>query len=160
MPRITKQTNGELPLEFAKEVTKQANADFEDGSLLEKVSPITKELLTYWNPNGNFAEIRNINFHKGQWQAILNTIYLHEVLKVKDVKDMYSSVSTEILSEMDFFSLKKEKHEHPKYCVKMATGTGKTWVMHALLIWQYLNAKHEEQKSGRISKNFLNVDPG
>lgn len=151
---------GELPLEFAKIVSEQATAQFEDGSLLEKVSSITRELLTYWNPNGNFAEVRRINFHKGQWQAILNTIYLHEVLKVKDVKDMYSSVSPEILSEMDFFSLKKEKHEHAKYCVKMATGTGKTWVMHALLIWQYLNAKYEEQKSGRFSKNFLLVAPG
>lgn len=161
MPKTTKKiTNGELPLDFAAEVTKQANAEFENGSLLEKVSPITRELLTYWNPSGNFAEVRNINFHKGQWQAILNTIYLHEVLKTKDVKDMYSSVSPELLTEMDFFSLKKEKHEHPKYCVKMATGTGKTWVMHALLIWQYLNAKHEEQASGRFSKNFLLVAPG
>ncbi len=158
--KTKKSQNGELPLEFAKEVTKQANAEFEDGSLLEKVSPITKELLTYWNPNGNFAEIRKVNFHKGQWQAILNAIYLHEVLKVKDVKDMYSCVSPEILSEMDFFSLKKEKHEHPKYCVKMATGTGKTWVMHALLIWQYLNSKHEDEYSQRFSKNFLLVAPG
>jgi type III restriction enzyme len=56
--------------------------------------------------------------------------------------------------------LKKEKHEHPKYCVKMATGTGKTWVLSALLIWQYLNAKNEETQSGRFSKNFLIVAPG
>ncbi len=161
MSRTTKKiATGELPLDFAKLVSEQANAEFEDGSLLEKVSPITRELLIYWNPNGNFAEVRNINFHKGQWQAILNTIYLHEVLKIKDVKDMYSSISPELLTQMDFFSLRKEKHEHPKYCVKMATGTGKTWVMHALLIWQYLNAKHEEEVSGRFSKNFLLVAPG
>ena len=47
----------------------------------------------------------------------------------------------------------------------MATGTGKTWVMHALLIWQYLNAKYdigrfEEKPSGRYSKNFLFVAHG
>ena len=42
----------------------------------------------------------------------------------------------------------------------MATGTGKTWVMHALLIWQYLNAKNEKEKSGRFTKNFLMVAPG
>ncbi|MEI2642174.1 MAG: DEAD/DEAH box helicase family protein [Candidatus Nanopelagicales bacterium] len=28
---------------------------------------------------------------------------------------------------------------HPKYCFKMATGTGKTWVLQALMIWQLLN---------------------
>ena len=32
-----------------------------------------------------------------------------------------------------------DKHGHPKYCLKMATGTGKTWVLQALLIWQLLN---------------------
>ncbi len=26
------------------------------------------------------------------------------------------------------------KHAHPKYCFKMATGTGKTWVMQALTV--------------------------
>ena len=35
----------------------------------------------------------------------------------------------------------------------MATGTGKTWVFEALLIWQYLNARHEE--AGNFTKNFL-----
>jgi type III restriction enzyme len=44
--------------------------------------------------------------------------------------------------------------------MKMATGTGKTWVMNALLIWQYLNAKYEDKLSGRYSKNFLLVAPG
>lgn len=44
----------------------------------------------------------------------------------------------------------------------MATGTGKTWVMHALLLWQLLNARHEEQeeRSGRYTQNFLIVAPG
>jgi len=161
MPAKTKTGTREIPLEFAKVVTQLVNKELEDESLFEKVSPITKDLLTFWNPKGGFAEVRTCpNFHKGQWQAILNTIYIHEVLKVKNVQEMYSSISPELLTEMDFFSLKKEKHEHPKYCIKMATGTGKTWVMHALLIWQYLNAKYEEEKSGRFSKNFLLVAPG
>ncbi|MEK6827406.1 MAG: DEAD/DEAH box helicase family protein, partial [Nanoarchaeota archaeon] len=161
MPAKTKTGTREIPLEFAKLVTEEVNRELETGSLFEKVSPITKELLTFWNPNGNFAEVRTCpNFHKGQWQAILNTIYIHEVLKIKNVQDMYSSISPELLTEMDFFSLKKEKHEHPKYCIKMATGTGKTWVMHAILIWQYLNTKYEEEKSDRFSKNFLLVAPG
>lgn len=45
------------------------------------------------------------------------------------------------------------------YAVKMATGTGKTWVMHALLIWQYLNASDNLNKNN-YSKNFLLVAPG
>jgi type III restriction enzyme len=31
-----------------------------------------------------------------------------------------------------------------KYCLKMATGTGKRWVLMALLIWQYFNANSNE----------------
>ena len=43
----------------------------------------------------------------------------------------------------------------------MATGTGKTWVLNALLIWQYLNAKYASSKSPiKFTKNFLLVAPG
>ena len=74
--------------------------------------------------------------------------------------DLYTEIYPELLPEMDLSYLKKDKFSHPKYCVKMATGTGKTWVMNALLIWQYLNSKYEETPSGRYSKNFLLVAPG
>jgi type III restriction enzyme len=151
---------GSTPLLLAEIITKSANKEWEDGSFIEKVSPITQDLLRFWDPNGSFADIRKYNFHEGQWQAIINSIYVHEVLKIKDVHDMYMSINPELLQEMDLVSLKRDKYSHPKYCIKMATGTGKTWVMHALLIWQYLNAKQEEKKSGKYSKNFLLIAPG
>lgn len=150
----------DIPLQFAKIVTQLANKEWEDGSFLERVSPITKDLLRFWDPNGGFSDLRNVNFHKGQWQAILNTVYVHEILKVKNVQDMYMSIHPEFLQELPLQDFKKEKFEHPKYCIKMATGTGKTWVLSALLIWQYLNAKYEEEPTGRFSKNFLLVAPG
>ena len=143
---------GNIPLLLAETITKIANKEWEDGSFFEKISPITQDLLRYWNPDGSFADTRKFNFHPGQWQAILNSIYIHEVLKIKGVHDMYMSINPELLQEMDLVDLKRDKYSHPKYCIKMATGTGKTWVMHALLIWHYLNAKHEDQKSGRYSK--------
>ncbi|MCI6930702.1 MAG: DEAD/DEAH box helicase family protein, partial [Methanobrevibacter boviskoreani] len=79
------------------------------------------------------------------------------MLKVKNVKDLYLSTNPEILQDMDIEDLNKDKYQHPMYCVKMATGTGKTWVLNALLIWQYLNAS--EGYEG-FSKNFLIVAPG
>jgi type III restriction enzyme len=135
------------------------NEAWESGEILAKVTPITRELLTFWFGEAH-NETRSINFHEGQRQAILNVIYLHEVLKVKAVREVYESIEFELLSEIDMVEFKKPKYEIPKYGIKMATGTGKTWVMHALLIWQYLNAKYEEQPSGRYSKNFLLVAPG
>jgi len=159
MARKTLGGTGNIPLQFAGNLTAIVNEAWEDGSLIEKVSPVTQDLLRYWF-NDAFCDIRNFNFHSGQKQAILNTIYLHEVLKVKDVMDMYMSISPELLQEMDLEDLETEKYKHPKYAVKMATGTGKTWIMNAILIWQYLNAKYEDQPSGRFSKNFLIVAPG
>jgi type III restriction enzyme len=48
---------------------------------------------------------------------------------------------------------------HPKYCLKMATGTGKTWVLQALLYWQLLNAACAPEDR-RFTRNFLLVAPG
>ena len=150
----------DIPLKLAKIVTKLANKEWEEGSFIEKVTPITKDLLRYWDPQGSFSDLRNFNFHQGQWQAILNTIYVHEILKVNGVHDTYLKVYPELLQELDLVELKKEKYSYPKYCIKMATGTGKTWVLSALMIWQYLNAKNEENQSGKFTKNFLLIAPG
>jgi len=126
---------------------------------------VTQDLLRFWFSD-SFVETRNnLNFHVGQRQAILNSIYLHEVLKASSVFGMYEAVNASVtgsgfMEAADLSALRKEKYKHPKYCMKMATATGKTWVLNALLIWQYLNARHEEQSSGRYSKNFLIIAPG
>lgn len=149
----------EIPLKFASEITKIVRNAWDCGEFLAKVTPITQDLLRFWFFD-SFIETRHVNFHDGQRQAILNTIYAHEILKTESVFDLYSMISNEILAEMDLSYLKKDKFSHPKYCMKMATGTGKTWVMNALLMWQYLNARHEEKPSGGYSTNFLLVAPG
>ena len=149
----------DIPLEFAKKINKLVNTELKEGTLFEKVTPITKDLLMHWFDSRLSAE-RRINFHEGQKQAILNAIYIHEVLKAKNVFDMYMSVQPELLSEIGDIDLKKEKYSHKKYCIKMATGTGKTWVLNAILIWQYLNAKYSNNSENLYSKNFLLIAPG
>ncbi|MEW6296048.1 MAG: DEAD/DEAH box helicase family protein [Candidatus Diapherotrites archaeon] len=47
----------------------------------------------------------------------------------------------------------------PKYALKMATGSGKTWVLAALLVWQYFNQLNNE-RPGSYSYRFLIVTPG
>ena len=175
MKKNRAMNTGRLPLAFAKAVSAAANAAFEDGSMVEAVSPITRELLKYWfeEPFTN----RPLNFHEGQKQAILNAIYLHEVVRAETPADAYAKIAEELLNEemgVIAAELAKEKYAYPKYCVKMATGTGKTWVMHALLIWQYLNARYFSSNISASSaslrlcvknipaftKNFLFVAPG
>lgn len=149
----------ELSLELAKRLTEIVNAAWEDGSMMEAVTPTTKELLKWWFSEEQ-CSIRKTNFHAGQRQAILNIVYLHEVAKIDKVTDIYDFVDDTLIAMADLEMLAKAKYQMPKYAVKMATGTGKTWVMHALLLWQMLNARHEEEKSGRFTQNFLIVAPG
>ena len=148
-----------ISLELAHRLTDVVNAAWESGEMQEKVTPTTASLLNYWFGEG-FCNERERNFHIGQRQAILNIIYLHEVLGETNVLDAYEKVVPELMDRADLAQLAKPKYQFPKYAVKMATGTGKTWVMHALLIWQMLNARHEEVESGRFTQKFLIVAPG
>lgn len=147
-----------ISLEVAHRLSAIVNEAWASGEMLNRVTPITAELLTYWF--GDFCELRHVNFHEGQRQAILNIIYLHEVVGVKAVIDTYEATVPELLPMTDRSVFTQDKYRMPKYAVKMATGTGKTWVMHALLIWQILNARHEDEPSGRFTRNFLIVAPG
>lgn len=149
----------DISLELAKHLSAEVNVAFEDGSMMEAVTPVTADLLRYWFTEAYMNE-RRFNFHQGQRQSILNIIYLHEVLKITSVSEIYEKAAPDLMAEADMEAFSKEKYNIPKYAVKMATGTGKTWVMHALLLWQVLNARHEEEESGRYTKNFLIVAPG
>lgn len=148
-----------ISLELAHRLTDVVNAAWKSGEMLEKVTPTTASLLNYWFGEG-FCNERVRNFHEGQRQAILNIIYLHEVMGENYVMDAYQGIIPELMDRADLAQLAKPKYQMPKYAVKMATGTGKTWVMHALIIWQMLNARHEDVESGRFTQKFLVVAPG
>lgn len=148
-----------ISLELAHRLTDVVNAAWKSGEMLEKVTPTTASLLNYWFGEG-FCNERVRNFHEGQRQAILNIIYLHEVMGENCVMDAYQDIIPELMDRADLAQLAKPKYQMPKYAVKMATGTGKTWVMHALIIWQMLNARHEDVESGRFTQKFLIVAPG
>ncbi|MEO8382589.1 MAG: DEAD/DEAH box helicase family protein [Acidobacteriota bacterium] len=147
-----------LPLSFAATLTKQANEAWAEGTYVEQVTPTTARLLRFWFSPEQETE-REVNFHAGQRQAILNVIYLHEIAKAESPRDAYAKIAADLLASGSgaLEELGSEKYSHPKYAIKMATGTGKTFVLSALLLWQYLNAKHEE---GPYSRNFLIVAPG
>ena len=110
-------------------LTEIVNDAWADGSMLEEVTPTTKELLKWWFSEEQ-CSIRKRNFHEGQRQAILNIIYLHEVAKINTVTDTYDFVGEDLIARADLATLAKAKYQIPKYAVKMATGTGKTWVIH------------------------------
>lgn len=127
--------------------------------LLDQVTPVTAELLRFWFQR-DYCELRELNFHAGQRAAILHIIYAHEVLGTTRLRDLYEAVAPEAMLEGGVLGeVTRDRHDHPKYAAKMATGTGKTWVLNALLVWQYLN-KLANPQDPRFSSNFLLVAPG
>jgi len=152
-----------LPL--SESLTKKVNEScigLEDGvaDIYEMVTETTANLLRFWFLQ-DFMDLRKaLNFHVGQKQAILNTIYAHEVLGAKSLKELYTNVAPDLLIKDGLLShISQQKYSHPKYCLKMATGTGKTWVLQALMIWQIVN-KIDNPSDTRFTRNFLLVAPG
>jgi type III restriction enzyme len=150
--------------------TKQLCLGLESGAadILERVTPTTAELLMWWFGEDMVLARSGLNFHAGQKQAILNAIVAHEVLgqghEHWTLLDLYRNCAPDaLLSGTRLNEVASPKHAHPKYCFKMATGTGKTWVLQALLIWQLLN-KTAALASGfddaRFTRQFMVVAPG
>lgn len=128
-------------------------------ALMDEVTPVTAELLKYWFQD-DYVQLRSANFHEGQRAAVLHIIYAHEVLNAPSLEYLYRAVATDALLSGDTLGeVTRKQNGHPKYAAKMATGTGKTWVLNALLIWQYLN-KREYPDDQRFTSNFLLVAPG
>lgn len=152
-------TQNNISIELAHRLSDVVNQSWQSGEMLQKVTPTTADLLKYWFAD-DFCSLRTRNFHEGQRQAILNIVYLHEVENAHRVMDYYSNIAPDLMGTVDLAQLSKRKYQFPKYAVKMATGTGKTWVMHALILWQLLNSRHEDEPSGRFTRRFLLVAPG
>jgi len=156
------------PLALSIALTEHTRAlctGLEDGSaeILNRVTAYTADLLKWWFSDERCTERGPLNFHAGQRQAILNTIVAHEVLESGSLLDLYEQVAPHALTQPRRQEVAQPKHDHPKYCLKMATGTGKTWVMQALMVWQVLNrnaAQAEGVDDPRFTRRFLVVAPG
>jgi type III restriction enzyme len=136
--------------------------------ILELVTPTTADLLAWWFGEDMVMARGGLNFHAGQKQAILNAIVAHEVLGAGldnwTLLDLYRAAAPDaLLTDTRLNEVSADKHSHPKYCLKMATGTGKTWVLQALMIWQLLNktaALALAQDDPRFTRQFMVVAPG
>ncbi len=123
----------------------------------------THDLLRYWFHRDADSPVR---FHDCQRRAIETLIFCHEVLKspkggsVSRLADLYEKVAPDKIDAFPPIAAEVEDVDYEKYCLKMATGTGKTWVLQAALLWQYFNSIRGEGEAGRYSRHFLVVAPG
>lgn len=142
------------------EATPSVYPETDMAGLYELVTPMTEELLRWWFGEDACAA-RRFNFRAGQRQAILNTIVAHEVLAVSNGYERYQQLAHEAWSDMT--GIPAAGGRHSRYSLTMAGGIGRTWVLHALLIWQLLNrfaALANEIDDPRFTRRFLIVVSG
>ena len=117
----------------------------------------TKTLLNFWFetdhrlPNG-----QRFAYHPSQREVIETLIFVWEFEKVRSRKTLlerYVEKRQEI-SRLPMYDL------FARYCIKMATGSGKTKVMSLVVAWQFLNAVREAPDIARdYAKTFLIIAP-
>lgn len=99
------------------------------------VTETTRELLNFWFytdhilPNG-----QSFRFHTAQREAVETLIFVFEVAKVRTRKELLEkyAFNTKVLRLPHY-------DEFARYCIKMATGSGKTFVMSMSIVWQFAN---------------------
>jgi len=102
------------------------------------ISDTTRTLLNWWFPPDGHRQGRSagrpFRYHPFQREAIETLIYLYEVEEVRRQKTLLET----FVRRPDIKLLQYD--EFARYCLKMATGTGKTKVISLAVAWQYLNA--------------------
>mgnify|MGYP001596003772 FL=1 len=121
----------------------------------KEITWVTRELFKWWFTDDVHEREK---FHFCQKKAIESIVYCYEILGIPIVKELFSEFAKDLLKEQDNLRKAVEDIDYSRYGIKMATGTGKTWVMNAILIWQYWNKVKLEDP--RFSSHFLLCAPG
>jgi type III restriction enzyme len=159
MPRGKKTSRNQLALLEAKVATapcvpalREKVKEWSAGAKYAGVTDTTRLLLNHWFytdhrlPNG-----RKFKYEYFQREAIETLIYLYEVAKARSHKALVEAFATRS-------DLRLLQHDQfARYCVKMATGSGKTKIMSLAVAWQFFNAVAEGRDD--FAKTFLVIAP-
>jgi len=114
---------------------------------------VTRELLAYWFPDHDDSPVKKLFF--AQREAIETAVWLNEVAGRSNagshllglLREGQQSVSGQAADQL------------PRLAFKMATGTGKTVAMAALILYHYFN-RQQYRQDVRFADYFLLVAPG
>lgn len=116
------------------------------------VSDTTRLLLNFWFlTDHRLPTGRKFAYHYFQREAVETLIYLYEVAQVRRNRALVESYAM----RADLRLLQND--DFARYCVKMATGSGKTKVMALAVAWQFFNAVAEARQD--FAKTFLVIAP-
>lgn len=112
----------------------------------------TRELLNYWFYTDHIVPGgQSFRFHTAQREAIETLIFIYEVAKVRTRKELLEKYA------FDTKDLRLPPYDNfARYCIKMATGSGKTFVMSLSIVWQFANYLRGEKD---YANTFLILAP-
>jgi type III restriction enzyme len=116
----------------------------------------TRILLNHWFCTDHKTRTGlPFRYHESQQEAIETLIFVWEYEKIRTRKSLLERYATDLkdlrLPPFDEFA---------RYCIKMATGSGKTKVMALAVAWQFFNAMWEADEITKdYAKTFLIIAP-
>ncbi|MDO9575624.1 MAG: DEAD/DEAH box helicase family protein [bacterium] len=113
------------------------------------ITETTRRLLNFWFNEDHIVDGEPFEFWFCQREAIETLIYVYEVMKKRNFIDIARDFGAGSIQGYD-----PSYDQYPLYAFKMATGSGKTYVMALSIIWQYFNCK-KENKTDWTSKFLL-----
>jgi type III restriction enzyme len=145
-------------------------------------SSVTQRLFQFWFEEDHILNGSTFKYYFGQREAVETLVYLFEIEKNRDVKPLIDSYAEAFKKDMFTFSIEHQttmdggrqiRRYFPeldsdglqdlppenlrRYAFKMATGSGKTYVMAMIMVWSYFHKKMI--KGSDLSTNFLIVAP-
>lgn len=120
------------------------------------ITETTRILLNYWfHTDHKLANGVPFKYHHSQQEAIETLIFVWEYEKVRTRKALLERYAT------DFKDVRLTPYDDfARYCIKMATGSGKTKVISLAVAWQFLNAAREDEPVAKdYAKTFLVLAP-
>src|ERR1700694_2373127 len=120
------------------------------------ITDTTRILLNHWfNTDHRLPTGLPFKYHASQQEAIETLIFVWEFEKIRTRKGLLERYAQDLrdlrLPPFDDFA---------RYCIKMATGSGKTKVMALAVAWQFFHAAREQDDIAKdYAKTFLILAP-
>jgi len=119
----------------------------------ERASPVTQRLLDFWFSEEHWLKDGSeFTFWRAQREAIEALIYVYEVCRYHNLYSLARNFGISLIFD-------PTTDNWPKYCFKMATGSGKTFVMALAMVWQYFNRFFRTDNGCRYTSHFLLIAP-
>jgi type III restriction enzyme len=120
------------------------------------ITDTTRLLLNHWFYTDHTTRSgRPFKYHRSQQEAVESLVFVWEYEKVRKRKDLlerYATASPDLRLPPD--------DDFARYCIKMATGSGKTKIMALAVAWQFFNAIRESDDAAKdYAKTFLILAP-